>query len=117
MLPLAIVLVLFSMGLALVTSALSVLLPITALALPILLQAWFYATPIVYPPGKAPAWLAASFAWNPVAVIVGAFRSVLLEGAAPELAPLLYAAGVAAATFVAGRWVFRRCDHILPDLV
>ena len=117
LLPLAAALVLLSMGLALLTAALSVILPSTALALPILLQAWFYATPIVYPPTKAPAWLAATFAWNPMALIVGAFRRVLLEGSAPDPASLLYVASAAAAAFLLGHWAFRRCDDLLPDLV
>jgi lipopolysaccharide transport system permease protein len=115
--PLIAVLILFSLGLALLSAVTSVLLPSTALGLPIILQAWFYATPIVYPPTKAPSWLGATFVWNPAAVLVAAFRGVLLEGVGPDPAALLYASGVAVATFLAGRWVFRRFDRLLPDLV
>jgi ABC-type polysaccharide/polyol phosphate export permease len=115
--PLMLTLVAFSLGLALLTAALSVLLPSSALALPVLLQLWFYATPIVYPPTKAPAWLAPSFEWNPVAVFVLAFRRVLLEDSAPQPTALIYLACVAAAAFIAGRSVFRWADPLLPDLV
>jgi lipopolysaccharide transport system permease protein len=115
--PLAVILVLLSYGLALASAATSVLMPSTSLALPILLQAWLYATPVIYPPASAPSWLATSFTWNPAAVLVGAFRRVLLEGAGPDAGSLVYVGCVALAVFLLGRWVFALGDALLPDLV
>ena len=85
--------------------------------MPMALQAWFFATPIVYPAAKAPAWLAASFRWNPLAVIVDAVRRVVLEGSAPDVSALLYVTALAVAVFAVGWKVFRGCDRLLPDLV
>ena len=117
LIPVFAVLGLLSIGLGLIVAVLSALLPDTALAMPLVLQAWFYATPIVYPAATAPPWLAASFRWNPLAVIVDAVRRVVLDGSAPDGGSLLYVAVLAVAVFGIGRGLFRRCDRLLPDLL
>jgi ABC-2 type transport system permease protein len=54
----------------------------------IVLQVWFFATPIVYPPSlldsEVPEWAARVLSWNPMAIFTAAFRSTLYDAAAPN---------------------------------
>jgi len=65
---------------------------------PLLLQALFYASPVVWTPGLLPArWQ--SLLLNPLAPEIGLFRHILLGGPCPSVASLL--AGVAGALLTA----------------
>jgi ABC-type polysaccharide/polyol phosphate export permease len=97
------------------------------------LQAWFYATPIVYPAqlvhkavesGQLPGWIEPLYWLNPMTPICVAYRRVLLYGAPPlEVADstLLFYLGVAAVTttvlFLISRWVFSQGSRRFADEV
>jgi homopolymeric O-antigen transport system permease protein len=53
----------------------------------IVLQAWFFATPIVYPPSvlnqNLPDWASRVLSYNPMARFTEAFRRLLYDGTAP----------------------------------
>jgi len=68
----------------------------------------FYLSPVVYPPSLVPAGMRAVYMLNPVAVLLGSFRSVLLEGQAPALVPFAAAVLASIAVFSSGLFVFRR---------
>lgn len=86
-------------------------------ALSIALQFWFWLTPIVYPRSILPAWLQPIVDWNPVAPIVKAYQTVLLENRAPDLASLAYPALIASALCVtAGMLFHRHAAEIVDEL-
>ena len=79
---------LLTAGLCWFLAALGVFLRDTGQILGYLLTVWFFVTPICYPVASLPqAWLWL-FRKNPMYVIVGAYRAILLEGTAPEWRPL-----------------------------
>ncbi len=102
-------------GLALMTASLQVFIRDIEHVLPPLLMIGFYLTPIVYPPSAVPAavqpWLAA----NPFAWVVGRLRDALLHGDLSLRASDFVAVLVAAALFLAGRWIFRRLSPRFED--
>lgn len=46
----------------------------------VLLRVWFFATPIVYPMKRLPAWALPFVKWNPLTFVVESVRNVLLWG-------------------------------------
>ncbi len=65
-------------------------------AMNLALQFWFWLTPIVYPLGSLPGWAQSVLAWNPMAVLVAHYQSVLLYQRAPDADGWAGLAGVAA---------------------
>jgi len=53
-------------------------------AIPLVLQAAFFATPIMYPPELLPSWLQWLASVNPVAVVITATRAVVVEQVWPD---------------------------------
>jgi lipopolysaccharide transport system permease protein len=113
-----------------VVAALSVSLWLSALnavyrdvrhVLPFLVQAWMFATPVVYTTasvlGEQPAWVRVLYGLNPMVSVVEGFRWSLLGAPAPSwvlLAPSLLAVSV---LFVGGLFYFRRMERVFSDWV
>lgn len=87
-LVLMVLLAAFAAGISLVLAALGVYFRDLPYLWGIVLQVWFFATPIVYPPSlldaKLPHWAAQLLSYNPMAMFSAAFRSTLYDGAAPD---------------------------------
>jgi lipopolysaccharide transport system permease protein len=88
------------------------------LLVPLLLQAWFFATPIVYPSNLVPEdWRPLYDILNPMTVVVEGFRWALLGSTqAPDqmlAVPVLIVAGL----LVGGLYYFRRMERIFADVV
>jgi lipopolysaccharide transport system permease protein len=108
---------LFTAGLCWFLSALGVFLRDTGQVMGFLLTIWFFVTPICYPSSQLPEsslWL---FRLNPVYTIVGAYRAVLLEGAAPQWPPLLKLWGLSLLLFWAGYAWFFKAKKSFADLI
>ncbi|MDD5175807.1 MAG: ABC transporter permease [Sterolibacterium sp.] len=71
------------------------------------LQFWFWLTPIVYPLAVVPQWLQDGLRFNPMVPIVTAYQRMLVNGAPPELAPLVYPAVLALLLAALGYRLFR----------
>jgi lipopolysaccharide transport system permease protein len=105
-------------GPVLLLSSLTVFLRDIAQAVPTVLQALFWATPIVYTAemvsGKLPgmSWF---FALNPAAHVVSMYREVLLLGRPPSGATTVYLGLLAIGLYILGRWVFRRLRPVFAD--
>ena len=84
---LMLLLALFGTGFGLALSVLSVFFRDLNYLWGIVLQVWFFATPIVYPPdlleGRVPDWVQTILNNNPMAKFAAAFRRTLYDGAAP----------------------------------
>ena len=89
-------------------SAANVFVRDLGLALPNLLTIAMFATPIVYPIESLPPALQRVTQFNPFYIVVTAYRSVVLDQRAPNLAGLLYVAVLGTVMFIAGLMIFRR---------
>lgn len=78
------------------------------LALPNLLTIAMFATPIFYPIESLPAILQRVTLANPFYILIDAYRTVLLDHAAPSAAGLAYVAVLAAIAGAGGLVIFRR---------
>jgi len=80
---------------------------------------WFFFTPIVYPLNLVPEKMRAVLAWNPLTVLVTAYRQALLagEGGGVDLLPLLGTAMMAILLFIVGLWCFQRLKPAFADLI
>ena len=83
--------------------------------IPFMIQAWMYATPVVYSMSVLPERYRPIMALNPMAGIIGAFRSCLLDQ--PMQWHLLGISGsVAVGIFFLGLYNFRRTERFLADV-
>lgn len=109
----------FSAGLALLFSSLTVFYRDMRHLVDILVQVWFYLTPVIYPVSfldKLPyGWLRWPLRLNPATPIVLMFQEVLYEGRFPDPAEIGSAGAAALCVLVIGLGVFlrRQDQHIL----
>jgi ABC-type polysaccharide/polyol phosphate export permease len=98
---------LLTSGLVWMVSVLAIFVSDLAQVVSLLLTCWLFLTPIFYELGTVPSLMGRLAVLNPLAAIVQAYRSVILEGRAPW--PEAPAAAVWAILFaVAGLWFFRK---------
>jgi ABC-type polysaccharide/polyol phosphate export permease len=108
----------FSSGLALLFSSLTVFYRDMRHLTDILIQVWFYLTPVLYPLSfleKLPyPWLRTVLLANPATPVIRVFQEVLYEGRAPSLRMLGAATLSAAVVLAVGLTVFlaREDQHI-----
>jgi lipopolysaccharide transport system permease protein len=85
---------------------------------PFLLQAWMYASPVVYSVdviSAGPVWKAL-YALNPMVGVIQGFRWALLGGAPPDLSMLISAA-VVLVLLVSGLFYFRHMERTFADTI
>lgn len=99
---------LFALGVGLVISTLGAFFPDVKLSYKVLLNAWFYATPIIYPVHIIPERWRPLFELNPLHHLLSAFRTPVYDGYVAPLRTwaLSLAFGFAAAAL--GWWAFTR---------
>jgi len=85
---------------------------------PFLLQAWMYASPVVYSVdviSAGPVWRLL-YALNPMVGVIQGFRWALLGGSPPDLS-MLVSAGVVLVLFVSGLFYFRHMERTFADTI
>lgn len=113
-LPISFLLVfVFSLGVALVMSVVSVYYRDAQYVVGIILQAGYYLTPIIYPVSIVPERYRWVFFLNPMYYFVELFRSPIYGGEFPSAHAIFYASTLAIACIMLGVAVFRRYDHTL----
>lgn len=116
--PLVIVIqLLFTAGLAYFAAAGTTIVRDLPQALGPLFLLAFYLTPIVYSRDHVPASVRFAVALNPVAVLLDAYRSLILGGAIPPLQPLLVTALASLLVAYLGWRFFRRVRPIFGDVL
>jgi lipopolysaccharide transport system permease protein len=109
---LMLLLAMFSGGLGMALSAIGVYFRDLPYLWGILLQVWFFATPIVYPPSlleaKLPYWAYRILSLNPMAIFSAAFRATLYDGTAPGAKSVLGLAVISFVTLFFGWKIFER---------
>lgn len=107
----------FTMGLSLLLAAFNLFYRDIQYLLSLILMIWMYLTPIMYPVEMLPPQYRFIFMLNPMAVIVNAYRQVMLSGAGPNLNSLSIALGMSIAIFLFGFLVFKKLEGEFADYV
>lgn len=79
--------------------------------LDIVIMAWFYATPIVYPPEMIPEKFQFLLYLNPMSGIIDGYRKILYYRCMPDFSTMLLALVVGIITVVVGTFVFQRLQR------
>jgi ABC-type polysaccharide/polyol phosphate export permease len=103
----------FSFGLGLIVAALNTFYRDCSHLVGVFLQAWYFATPIVYMTDLVPSESRWKFWCNPAYPFVRLFQIILHDGAWPDLTTFLLAAGIAAATLGVGYAAFKSYEDKL----
>ena len=114
----AVLLAIFGAGIALVLAALAVYFRDLNYLWLIVLQAWFFATPIVYPPSlveaairerpRVPDWTLDVLNANPMAAFVRVFRVLLYDGTGPGMTTWFGLMAVSFVSLAGGWWIFSK---------
>jgi ABC-type polysaccharide/polyol phosphate export permease len=115
-LPLLVQLV-FTVGLALCVSALTVHFRDIQNILSHVLHLWFFATPVLYSYEATPAALKRLLRFNPMTHVVVSYQEMLFRGSFQHGRGLLAAAAVAAVAFAIGAFLFDRLRDTLAEEV
>ena len=105
--------VLFSAGVGMALSTLSVFFRDVCHLWGVVITAWTYATPLFYPVGLLPDWMQAAEAFNPMYHYVCYFRDIAMYNTVPGLTENLICLGMAAITFAIGFAVMMILDVAL----
>ncbi|MBI3798952.1 MAG: ABC transporter permease [Deltaproteobacteria bacterium] len=76
---------------------------------------WFFLTPVLYSPSLVPTVLQPVLQWNPVAPLLGLYRSLILAHTFVGELGLLYCALVSGILFWLGAYLFHRCRGFFAD--
>jgi len=107
---------LLALALGALLSALNVKYRDTGTALPVLLQAWMFASPIVYPRTYVPSKWEWAYQLNPLTGIIESFRSAFL-GLPINRQGLVLSGLVTITTLVIALFVFRHLEDEFADIV
>ncbi len=78
---------------------------------------WFYMTPVLYPVEIVPERYKIFFDLNPLALVVNAYRRVLLDGTSLGIERFLVGMGAALLTFLVGYYLFKRMEAGFADRI
>ncbi len=107
-----------ALGVAFWLAALNVAYRDVGYLIPFLLQAWLYASPVVYSVTLLPEGFARiAYGLNPMAGVVQGFRWAMLGVGVPPTGLLLLSTGVALALLLTGALYFQRMERTFADVV
>ena len=115
--PIVLLQLVFTAGLALVLATAHVHFRDTRHLLEVLLQMWFWVTPIVYPLARVPARFRGYFAFNPMTWFVQAYQNIVLHQAVPSATAIAVLVAAAGASALLGFGVFLRYERRFAELV
>jgi lipopolysaccharide transport system permease protein len=116
-LPVIGVLVVWSMAIALCSSAVQARVRDIGVAMPLLLQVLMFTTPVVYSSDAIPHNLRSIYFLNPLAVLVETFRQAAVLGVSPDGRDVVYTAVVSIVCLVFSYIIFKRLDATLADVI
>jgi lipopolysaccharide transport system permease protein len=118
MLPvLLLIQLLLTSGISLGASAVNVFYRDVYQMAPLLLQIWMYACPIIYPVSLIPDWLLPWYMINPMAVVIDAYRGVILKGQWPDVVLVGKAAVLSTVVFGLGYLTFKHLEDRFADVI
>lgn len=108
---------LFTVGIALPLAALNLFFHDVRYLVGVVLLIWFYMTPVLYPVEIVPERYKIFFDLNPLALVVNAYRRVLLDGTSLGIERFLVGMGAALLTFLVGYYLFKRMEAGFADRI
>ncbi|MFN3650777.1 MAG: ABC transporter permease [Armatimonadota bacterium] len=109
-------LVLAATGVGTLLASLSVVYRDFKYVIPFTLQIWMFVTPIIYPASLVPEKWRWVLLINPMAGLIGGFRSALL-GEPFQWGPLALSLGIALGLFLGGAHYFRSLERRFADII
>lgn len=110
-------LILFTLGTTLATSATNVFYRDVSPVVQIGLQLWLYLTPVAYPLSAVPSEYRALFMLNPLTGVVEGLRAVVVFGRAPEWDVVAVSAALIVAVFGLSMILFKNTDKYFADVI
>lgn len=107
----------FTYGLSLIMSAFNLFYRDIQYVMGLVLMIWMYLTPVIYPVELFPPEYRWIFQLNPMAVIINAYRQVILGGGAPNFFSLSIALGLSLALLFIGYKLFKKLEGQFADVV
>lgn len=107
----------FTLGISWMLASLGVFIRDISQAISLVLNVWMYLTPIVYPASMVPERFSWALAVNPLAFLVEAYRSVILEGVAPHPIGLVVYLGLSMLLMMLGYAWFTRTKRAFADVL
>lgn len=112
---LMVLLAVFSTGFALALAAIGVYFRDLPHLWAIVMQVWFFATPIVYPPSlletNVPTWMNKLLSYNPMARFAEGFRLTLYDATAPGWTTVVALAALSAGSLLLGWTIFQKLSR------
>ena len=115
--PILLIQLIFTVGTSLIVASFNLFYRDIQYLLNLVVLIWMYLTPIMYPIEIIPAQYRFVMSLNPMAVIINAYRQVILSGKSPSLDSLLIALGVAVGIFILGFSIFKKLEGKFADYV
>jgi lipopolysaccharide transport system permease protein len=117
LIPMVLLTILTALAVGLWMSALNVQYRDIQHMVPFIIQAWMYASPIVYPLETIPEGIWRSlYGLNPMVGVIQGFRWVLIGGVRPDLT-MLISIGAVVILLISGLYYFRRMEKTFADIV
>ena len=110
-------LVLFTVGFTMLTSAGNVFYRDVSPVVQIALQLWLYLTPVAYPLSLVPERYRPLFLLNPLTGVVEGLRAVLVFGREPEWPVVAVSAALIATIFLVALVLFKKTDKYFADVI
>lgn len=110
-------LLLFTLGVTLATSAVNVFYRDVSPVVQIGLQLWLYLTPVAYPLSAVPDRYRAFFLVNPLTGVVEGLRAVLVFGRAPDWPVVGLSAALIVSVFAGALVLFKKTDKYFADVI
>lgn len=115
--PIFLIQQLFTYGLALFLAAANLFYRDVQYVFNLVILVWMYLTPVIYPTELFPDKYRWIFQINPMAVIINAYRQVILAGAEPNYMSLAIAFGVSLVVLLASFKIFKKLEGVFADIV
>lgn len=115
--PIFIIQQLFTYGLALILAAANLFYRDIQYLFGLVILVWMYLTPVIYTTELFPEKYRWIFQINPMAVIINAYRQVILAGGMPNLVSLALALLVSLMILLIGYKIFKKLEGVFADIV
>lgn len=116
-LPIFVIQLIFTAALSLFISSFNLFYRDIQYLLNLIISLWFYLTPILYPIEQFPEKYRWIFIFNPMSVIINAYRQTVLGGGEPNLNSLGIAALTSIVLFVISFLIFKKSEGKFADYV
>ncbi len=115
--PIFIIQLIFTAGLSLLISAFNLFYRDIQYLLSLIISLWFYLTPVLYPIEQFPDKYRWIFIFNPMSVIINAYRQTVLGGGEPNLNSLGIATLTSIVFFIISFLIFKKMEGKFADYV